>query len=127
MVPGLAQEVPSASIAEHLKLYWHSSSWSFHSHEWWRRNWERSEVVEVERADLVPNGWKLCLTAEEISDKWRDDEREKTVYETALMRVYKGRYLGFTRIVARRNPSTWRTSCRRSRPLLSRLDRDSPG
>ena len=70
------------------------------------QKWERSEVVEVERADLVPNGWKLWLTSEKVSAKWRDDKREKTIDEAALMRVYKGRYLGFTRMVARRNPST---------------------
>jgi cyclopropane fatty-acyl-phospholipid synthase-like methyltransferase len=33
VVPGLAQEVPSASIPEHLKPFWHSSFWSFHSPE----------------------------------------------------------------------------------------------
>ena len=48
-------------------------------------NRERGEVVEVERVDLVPNGWKFWLTSEEVSAKWRDDEREKTVAEAALI------------------------------------------
>ena len=105
IVPGLAQEVPPASIPEHMQPYWHSSFWSFHSPEWWRRNWERSETVEVERADMVPNGWKLWLTSEEVSAKWREEKREKVVDEAALLREDKGHYLGFTRMVARRNPS----------------------
>lgn len=104
-MPGLAQEVPSASIPEHLKPFWHSNFWSFHTTEWWRRNWERSEVVEVDRAYLVPNGWKLWLTSEEVSAKWHDEVSEKVVDEAGLLRVDKERYLGFTRMVARRNPS----------------------
>ena len=59
----------------------------------------------VERADMVPNGWKLWLTSEEVSAKWRQEKREKVVDEAALLREDKGHYLGFTRMVARRNPS----------------------
>lgn len=104
VVPGLTQEIPSASPPEHLRPYWHSSFWSFHSPDWWRRNWERSGVVEVERADLVPNGWKLWLKSVEVSDRWQG-EKASAVDEAEMMRVDKGRHLGFTRMVARRNPS----------------------
>ena len=48
-------------------------------------NRERGEVVEVERVDLVPNGLKFWMTAEEVSAKWRADEREKTVDKAALI------------------------------------------
>jgi hypothetical protein len=54
---------------------------------------------------MVPNGWKLWLTSEEVSAKWREEKREKVVDEAALLREDKGHYLGFTRMVARRNPS----------------------
>jgi hypothetical protein len=54
---------------------------------------------------MVPNGCTLWLTSEDVSVEWRDEEREKVVDEAALLRVAKGRNLGFTRMVARRNPS----------------------
>lgn len=58
----------------------------------------------MERADLVPNGWKLWLTSVEVSDRWLGG-KDRAVDEAELMRVDKGRYLGFTRMFARRNPS----------------------
>lgn len=54
---------------------------------------------------MVPNGWKLWLTSEEVSAIRRDEDRGKVVDEAALLREDKGRYLGFIRMVARRNPS----------------------
>ena len=35
---------------------WQPDFWSFHSPAWWRDLWEKSELVDVKRADLVPNG-----------------------------------------------------------------------
>lgn len=101
VVPGLTQELPSASPPEHLRPFWDPGFWSFHSPDWWRRNWERGGVVDVELAGLIPDGWKLWLTSEEISDRWQNKNGD----EAEMMRVDQGRYLGFTRMVARRNPS----------------------
>jgi SAM-dependent methyltransferase len=104
VVPGLTKEFPLASPPTHLQPFWDSDFWSFHSPDWWRRNWERSGVVEVERADMIPDGWKLWLTSAEVSDRWLG-KKDTTVDEAELMRVDEGRHLGFTRMVARRNPS----------------------
>ena len=101
VVPGLSQEFPSATPPDHLQPYWDPSFWSFHSPGWWRRHWERSGDVEVELADLIPNGWKHWMTSVEISAKWRGEQSD----EAEMLGVDNGRFLGFTRIVARRKPT----------------------
>jgi hypothetical protein len=42
-------------------------NWAFHSPDWWRRHWEKTGLVEVEVADLLPDGWKLWLDWDEAS------------------------------------------------------------
>ena len=100
VVPGLTQELPSADPPEHLLPHWYWDFWSFHSPDWWRRHWERSGMVSIEMADTVPNGWRHWIRSDEISAEWRDEQGD----ESEMLRVDAGRNLGFTRIVARRNP-----------------------
>ena len=32
-----------------------------HSAAWWRRQWERSGILAVDRADVMPDGWQFWL------------------------------------------------------------------
>ncbi|MGH3000284.1 MAG: SAM-dependent methyltransferase, partial [Gaiellaceae bacterium] len=62
-------------------------------------------LVDVERADLVPDGWKYWLDWDEASftlgvESARFPGERPEWIET--MRVDAGRNLGFTRVVARR-------------------------
>lgn len=97
VVPGLVDELEVVPV--HLRPYWSPDIWSFHSPGWWRRHWERSGLVEIERADLLPNGWaewrlwlEVCLEIGADTDP----------SEVGLVREDAGRNLGFTRIVARK-------------------------
>jgi len=96
VVPGFVQEFDS--VPEHLAPYWEPAYWSFHSPIWWRRHWERSDAVDVEVADLVPDGADLWLRWLEVcaAHGYPYDERE-----LAMVREDGGRALGFTRLVAR--------------------------
>jgi SAM-dependent methyltransferase len=99
VVPGLLQEL-AVDPPEHLQPYWEWEFCSFHSPDWWRRHWEKTDKVDVELADLIPDGWKHWL-------KWRQIhlEREDHDYirrEAEMLRVDAGRNLGFTRLVARK-------------------------
>lgn len=110
VVPGLTQEIPCAQPPEHLQPYWDPSFWSFHSPEWWRRHWVRSGAVDVELADMVPDGWRHWQTSDEASAKWLGQQREANWLEqqrgeAEMLRVDSGRYLGLTRVVARRRPA----------------------
>ena len=103
VVPGIRREFGPAP-PEHLRTYWEEDPawWSFHSPSWWRRHWERSGEVTVQIADMVPDGWRHWLKSDEISAEWLGEQSD----EAELLRVDAGRNLGFTRMVARRNPES---------------------
>lgn len=97
VVPGLVAELEE--LPAHLRPYWDPACWSFHSPRWWRRHWERSERVEVEQADLLPEGWREWLLWLEVCGELgaqMDDSEVRMVREDA------GRNLGFSRVVARK-------------------------
>ena len=91
---GLVQEI-DGPLPEHLREWWTPDLWCLHSADWWRRHWERTEIVDVELADTMPEGWRF----------WRDwhnaiapDNRA----EIEAVEADAGRYLGYVRFVGRR-------------------------
>jgi SAM-dependent methyltransferase len=96
VVPGLGAELET--LPPHLAPVWDPACWTFHSPEWWRRHWERSDLVEVERADLLPEGWTEWLLWLEVC---RDMGVETDPNEIRMVREDAGRNLGFSRVVAR--------------------------
>ncbi len=99
VVPGLVEELTSDQPPEHLRSYWEPELFSLHSPAWWRRHWERSALVAVERADLVPDGWRLWMA----SDRLWSERLGKPADEADMLALDGGRVLGFTRMVASRN------------------------
>lgn len=98
VVPGIRNEF-DAGLPQHLGPYWLPDYWCFHSPEWWRQRWERSGLVEIERADLLPGGSDHWLKWLEVCAEYgyRSDEQE-----TEMLRIDADRNLGFTRVVARK-------------------------
>ncbi len=99
VVPGLVKELPSAEAPEHLREYWEPAFFSLHSPEWWKRHWERSGLVEVELSGLIPEGWRLWME----SDLAWSERLGKPSDEADMLSLDRGRMLGFTRMVGRRN------------------------
>lgn len=97
MVPGLVSELDE--LPPHLVPYWDPACWSFHSPDWWRRHWERSGLVEVERANMVPEGWAEWLLWLEVC---RELGAETDDNEIRMVREDAGRNLGFSRLIARK-------------------------
>ena len=97
VVPGLVSELEE--LPPHLRPYWDPACWSFHSPEWWRRHWERSGRVQIERADLVPEGWTEWLLWLEVCQELGAETDEA---EIRMVREDAGRNLGFSRAVARK-------------------------
>lgn len=100
-VPGLVEEFADG-LPDYLAEHWEPDFWSFHSPDWWRRHWARSEEVEVTTADNVPDGGKLWL-------KWLEEcaAAGYSAEDEALMLLADaGRNIGFTRVVARKRPAT---------------------
>jgi cyclopropane fatty-acyl-phospholipid synthase-like methyltransferase len=105
VVPGLVKEIESNEPPEHLQSNWVWDFWTFHSPEWWRRHWERSGIMAIEVADMVPDGWKLWRDSDQIRGEWNVEQGD----EAEMLRVDAGRNLGFTRVVARRSEEErWR-------------------
>ncbi|HEX8529578.1 MAG TPA: methyltransferase domain-containing protein, partial [Cytophagales bacterium] len=91
---GLMQEI-RGPVPEHLRAWWTPELWCLHSAAWWREHWERTGIMDIERADSLTEGWRL----------WRDwhlaiapDNR----IEIEALEADRGRYLGYVRMVGRR-------------------------
>ena len=106
VVPGLVQDFPG-DIPGYLTreqrsggVFWDPAECSsFHTVEWWHRHWEQTGLVDTERADLMPDGWRLWLQFEqaiEASGKGRFPS------DAEALEADEGQYLGFVRVVARR-------------------------
>lgn len=103
---GLTREI-DGPIPAHLREWWTQDLWCLHSADWWRRHWERTGIVNVELADTMPGGWRLWLD-------WHKSEYPDNAVEIAALESDRGAYLGYTRTIARRDPSV-----KLSDPILS--------
>lgn len=99
VAPALVEELTSTDPPDHLRQYWEPAFFSLHSPAWWRRHWERSGLVSVEVAELVPDGWKLWMESDLV---W-SERLGKPSDEADMLALDRGATLGFTRMVARRN------------------------
>lgn len=91
---GLVQEIEGA-IPDHLQTWWEPNLWCLHSPLWWRRHWERSGILAVERSDMMPDGWRLWLD-------WQRVVCPDNHAEIETVEIDQGRNLGYLRVVARR-------------------------
>lgn len=106
LVQGFAGGVPSYLTERQRSggVFWDPTEcWSFHTVEWWHRHWENTGLVDIESADLLPDGWRLWLQFEkalEVSGKSRFPS------DAEALEADGGRHLGFVRLVARRRTGT---------------------
>ncbi len=103
---GLVREIESA-LPEHLRAWWTRDLWCLHSAAWWRRHWERTEIMDIERADTLPDGWRLWLD-------WHLAIAPDNAAEIQAVQADCGRYLGYVRVVGRR-----RTDVQLDEPVTS--------
>ncbi len=99
--PGLRREV--RAVPEALAPYWEPDFCCFHSAEWWQRHWEKTALVDVVTAELMPDGAR----------HWRDWDRlcadagaeilpGAAAREAEMLEKDRDGLLGFVRVVARR-------------------------
>jgi cyclopropane fatty-acyl-phospholipid synthase-like methyltransferase len=92
---GLTQEM-SDPVPEHLREWWSQEQlWSFHSADWWRRHWGRTRIVDVDVADMLPDGWRYWL-------EWLRVVAPKNATEIKTLEADAGAHLGYVRAVGRR-------------------------
>jgi SAM-dependent methyltransferase len=91
---GLTKELDE-QVPEHLRKWWTPSVWCLHSAEWWRRHWRRTGIVDVERADTLPDGWQFWQT-------WQRVVAPDNEVELTALKADRGRNLAYVRVVGRR-------------------------
>lgn len=91
---GLVQEI-EAPLPDHLREWWTQDLWCLHSPNWWRRHWERTGIMDVEVADTMPDGWEFWLA-------WHTVIAPDNRLEIEALEADRGRYLGYIRLVGRR-------------------------
>jgi SAM-dependent methyltransferase len=94
---GLIQEI-DGPLPDHLREWWTLDLWCLHSANWWRRHWERTGILEVDVADVMPEGWRLWLD-------WHKVVAPDNHVEIKALEADQGRYLGYIRVVGRRQGS----------------------
>ncbi|HET8841140.1 MAG TPA: class I SAM-dependent methyltransferase [Ktedonobacteraceae bacterium] len=98
VVPSVLSEL-NGEIPAHLTEYWQWDWWSFHSPQWWQQHWNKTGLVEVERADIIPDGWKHWMTWLQVC---QDAGFPSSPEELEMLQADAGRTFGFTRMVARK-------------------------
>lgn len=91
---GLVREI-EGSLPDHLKEWWDQGFWGAHSAAWWRRHWERTGIMAIEVADTMPEGWRFWLD-------WHKTLVPDNTLEIQTLEADAGRYLGYVRLVGRR-------------------------
>ena len=91
---GLVREI-EGPVPEHLREWWTQDVWCLHSASWWRSHWERTGIMDIELADTMPEGWQLWLD-------WHRLVAPDNAVEIKALEADRGSYLGYVRLVGRR-------------------------
>lgn len=91
---GLTREL-DGPVPDHLRDWWEPSMSCLHSAAWWRRHWSRSGIMGVDLADDMPDGWRVWLD-------WQRMVCPDNATEIKALEADEGRYLGYVRLVGRR-------------------------
>ena len=91
---GLMQDI-DGPVPDHLREWWTPDLWCIHSASWWRRHWERTGIMGIDLADDMPDGWQRWLDWHRVVAPHNEPEIQALVAD-------RGRYLGYVRMVGRR-------------------------
>jgi len=100
IVPGYIKDVTNG-IPDYIKEFLGDELWTWQTLTWWRNLWEKTGLVSMDKADILPNGCELWLRWDKTSleygrkNEWPD--------ETDVFIKDKGEYIGFIRLVATKN------------------------
>jgi cyclopropane fatty-acyl-phospholipid synthase-like methyltransferase len=91
---GLTQEF-EGPVPPALSGWWEANMACLHSHGWWQRHWQRSGILEVIRADSLPDAWQPWL-------QWQRTAFPENRAEIEALERDRGENLTYVRAIARR-------------------------
>jgi cyclopropane fatty-acyl-phospholipid synthase-like methyltransferase len=91
---GFMREI-EGPVPEHLRGWWTPDLRCVHTVDWWRRHWEQTEIMDIEVADTMSDGWQLWL-------EWLRTIAPENDLEIKALEADQGSYLGYVRLVGRR-------------------------
>jgi SAM-dependent methyltransferase len=100
VLPAFMQEL-DGPLPEHLIPFWAQECWTWHTVEWWERHWTRTGLVDVELVEAMPDGCDMWLQWDRARAA-AGDERESLKADMQVLETDKGQYMGFIRMIARR-------------------------
>jgi ubiquinone/menaquinone biosynthesis C-methylase UbiE len=80
-----------------LQPWWEPNMHCLHSAAWWSRHWSKTRIVDILRADSMPEGWKFWL-------EWQKFIAPDNRAEIQALEADAGEYLGYIRCIAQRRP-----------------------
>jgi SAM-dependent methyltransferase len=92
---GLVQEF-DGPVPDHLQEWGTQDLGCLHSATWWRQQWERTHIMDIELADTMPDGWQVWLD-------WTKTASPNNRMKIKALEADRGRYLGYVRLVGRRH------------------------
>ncbi|RZU14299.1 methyltransferase family protein [Kribbella rubisoli] len=98
--PAMTKEVRElGQIPEHIKnvVGWEALAW--HTADWWRFQWEITDLVDVTAARLQENGWSDWLRWSRAVAEYRDERRDGSL---DMLETDQGEYLTFAILAARK-------------------------
>ena len=105
VVPALMQEF-AGPVPEHLarpqkngSIFWTDECWCLRPLDFWQDLWGRTNLVNVELADILPDGWRHWA---QFDKAVQASGAAKFPSEAEVVETDAGRYLGFVRMIARR-------------------------
>lgn len=103
--PGMTREVRDlGAIPPHIKacVGWEAIAW--HTAQWWRFQWDITELVTVTSARLQPDGWDDWLRWARACLEQRPENQESVKSVIAMLEADRGALLSFALVSARKNP-----------------------
>ncbi len=105
VVAGLTQNF-DGPVPDHLTRvqksgvsFWSDDLWTFHTAEWWRNHWGRTNLVDVELADAMPDGCNYWARSDHALHVAKTDIFPS---DAEAFEADQGRYIGLIRMVARK-------------------------
>lgn len=98
VVPGLKSEFKEG-VPKELHPVWEVELFSFHSSQWWKDLFAKTNLVEVETADNLKDSWSIWMEWEKAL---KDSGLSKREGDIEFLKADNGQYITFPRITARK-------------------------